>query len=112
GGFIVLGLYNLYARLPHRVRRAAARLTGFRRVFFDPVLRDRALEPARREAWLRDQYLHPEEHCHTIAEVQGWFRENDVEFLRTFPNALIAEPPLKDDALFTAAEDDWSFENW
>src|SRR5262249_46729025 len=30
GGVIVLGLYNAYARLPHRVRRAIARFTGLR----------------------------------------------------------------------------------
>ena len=42
------------------------------------VLRDRAADPARREAWVRDQYQHPEEHVHTLAEVQGsqlgWIR--------------------------------------
>ena len=32
-------------------------------------------DPERREAWLRDQYRHPEEHRHTIAEVQRWFAE-------------------------------------
>src|SRR6267378_6360288 len=30
GGMVVVGLYNAYARLPHRVRRGVARLTGFR----------------------------------------------------------------------------------
>jgi SAM-dependent methyltransferase len=112
GGIIVLGLYNLVARLPHRMRRALGRLSGFRHIWFDPVLRDRGAEPERREAWLRDQYLHPEEHCHTIGEVQGWFRENGVEFLRTYPNALIAADPLDGSALFHPAEDDWWFENW
>ncbi len=112
GGIVVLGLYNAWARLPHRLRRAAARLTGYRYVFLDPVLRDRAAEPERREAWLRDQYVHPEEHCHTIGEVQRWFRENGVDFLRTYPNALIAAEALEGDALFRAAEDNWWLENW
>src|ERR1700723_800049 len=71
GGIIVLGLYNAWARIPHRLRRAVGRLTGFRWVPLDPVLRDRAGEPARREAWLRDQYMHPEEHRHTTREGQG-----------------------------------------
>lgn len=111
GGIVVLGLYNVFGRLPHRFRRALSRLTGFRRVFFDPVLRDRNAEPSRRDAWLRDQYLHPEEHRHSLGEVQGWFRENDIEFLRTYPNALIAAEPLREDQLFTAAGDDWWLEN-
>jgi SAM-dependent methyltransferase len=112
GGVVVIGLYNLFARLPHRLRRAAARFTRYRHVFFDPVLRERDTEADRRAAWLRDQYLHPEEHCHTIAEVQRWFRENEVEYLRTYPNALIGESALEGADLFTEAADDWWLENW
>jgi SAM-dependent methyltransferase len=111
GGIVVLGLYNAYARFPHRVRRAVARATRFRFVPFDPVLRARDAEPERRRAWFRDQYEHPEEHRHTIAEVQRWFRENDVAYLRTFPNALLGAEPLEGADLFEPAEDDWAFEN-
>lgn len=114
GGIVVLGLYNAWARIPHRVRRAVGRLTRFRYVPFDPVLRDRAGEPARREAWLRDQYMHPEEHRHTTREVQRWFRASGVQYLRTYPDSLLAsEPlPLETASLFTPADDDWGFENW
>jgi SAM-dependent methyltransferase len=109
GGAIVLGLYNTFARVPTRLRRAVARLTAFRVVPFDPVLRERAAEPARREAWLRDQYRHPEEHVHTIAEVQEWFAENGVEYLRTYPSAVFDDQP---DGLFTPAPDNWRVEGW
>lgn len=111
GGWVVVGLYNAYARFPHRIRRLVARLTGFRYFPFDPVLRDRSAEPARREAWLRDQYLHPLEHRHTIRDVQRWFEENDVDYVRAYPNTLIGEPPLADDELFVPAGDNWGFEN-
>jgi 2-polyprenyl-3-methyl-5-hydroxy-6-metoxy-1,4-benzoquinol methylase len=108
GGAIVLGLYNSFARVPLRLRRAVHRLTG--RVPFDPVLRDRKAEPARREAWLRDQYQHPEEHRHTLSEVQRWFRDNGVAYLRTYPSALFADDPPE--SLFQPAEDDWPLENF
>ncbi len=111
GGFVALGLYNAYARIPHRLRRVVARLTGLRWIPLDPVLRERAGEPARREAWVRDQYLHPEEHRHTLGEVQSWFEEGGVEYLRTYPSTVIAEPPLRRGGLFTRAEDDWPLEN-
>jgi SAM-dependent methyltransferase len=111
GGILVLGLYNAYARFPHRVRRLVGRATGFKVIPFDPVLRARNEEPERRKAWFRDQYLHPEEHRHTIAEVQGWFRENGVEYLRTYPNALIGAEDLEGRELFEEAEDDWGVEN-
>jgi SAM-dependent methyltransferase len=110
GGIIVVGVYNAFARIPLRLRRAAARLSGFRVIPFDPVLRDRSGEPARREAWLRDQYQHPEEHRHTLAEVQDWFAENAVEYLRAYPNAVLGDE--EEHELFAPALDNWRVEGW
>ena len=109
GGMIVVGVYNAFARVPSRVRRVVARLSGFRLVPFDPVLRERRDEPARRDAWLRDQYQHPEEHRHTLAEVQRWFAENEVEYVRSYPSAVLGDEP---EDLFAPAEDNWAFEGW
>jgi SAM-dependent methyltransferase len=109
GGTIVLGVYNAFARVPLRLRRLVARLSRFRLVPFDPVLRDRRSEPARREAWLRDQYRHPEEHVHTLAEVQRWFAENRVEYLRAYPSAVLGDEP---EELFARAADNWRLEGW
>ena len=109
GGMIVIGLYNSIARLPLRARRVVARLTGNRWVPFDPVLRDRKNEPERRDAWLRDQYAHPEEHRHSVAEVRRWFAENGVEWLRTYPSTMIGEEP---ENLFEPAADAWALEAW
>ena len=110
GGIIVLGLYNAFARLPLRARRIAARLSGYRVIPFDPVLRDRQHEPDRRRAWLRDQYQHPEEHRHTLAEVQRWFDENSVEYVRTYPSAVLGRDD--DGGLFERAPDNWRVEGW
>jgi 2-polyprenyl-3-methyl-5-hydroxy-6-metoxy-1,4-benzoquinol methylase len=109
GGIIVLGVYNRLARIPARIRRLAARLTRFSVVPFDPVLRARGTEPERREAWLRDQYQHPEEHSHTLAEVQRWFDENQVDYLRSYPNAMLDDEPA---GLFDRAADNWRLEGW
>ena len=109
GGMIVVGLYNAFARIPLRLRRLVARLSGYRWIPFDPVLNDRKNEPARREAWLCDQYRHPEEHRYTLSEVQGWFEENGVEYLRAYPSALIGEKQLD---LFASAADNWRPEAW
>jgi len=109
GGTIVLGVYNALARLPLRLRRLAARLSGDRLIPFDPVLRDRQHEPARSDAWVRDQYHHPEEHRHTLGEVQRWFAENSVDYVRTYPSALLGDD---NDELFAAARDNWQLEGW
>ena len=109
GGMIVIGLYNAVARLPLRLRRVIARLTRERWIPGDPVLRDRHAEPARRDAWLRDQYRHPEEHRHTLGEVRRWFAENDVDYVRAFPSALLGG---EETSLFDPEEDGWWFEDW
>jgi hypothetical protein len=61
---------NYIYPFPFQLRRWVARVAGYLFVPFDSVLCDRENEPARRVAWLRDQYQHPEEHRHTLAEVQ------------------------------------------
>ena len=109
GGMIVVGVYNAFARIPSRLRGVVARLSGFRVIPFDPVLRERRSEPARREAWVRDQYQHPEEHRHTLAEVQRWFAENDVEYVRSYPSAVLGDEP---EDLFAPADDNWMLEGW
>ena len=109
GGIVIIGLYNAFARLPLRFRRGIARLTGFRLIPFDPILRERRAEPARRAAWLRDQYQHPEEHRHTVAEVRRWFAANGIEYLRSFPSTVFDDDGRE---LFVPAVDDWNVENW
>jgi SAM-dependent methyltransferase len=109
GGIVVVGLYNAIARLPLRLRRLAARLTGYRWIPFDPVLRARDAEPERRAAWLRDQYMHPEEHRHTHAEVMAWFQGSGVDYLRAFPSVLLDDP---DEDLFAPDPDAWALEAW
>jgi SAM-dependent methyltransferase len=110
GGMVVIALYHALARLPHRLRRGLARAFGYRVVPFDPILRDRATEPARREAWLRDQYLHPEEHRHLLGEVRRWFRDNDVAFVRTVPSSVFGGGAIEGAELFEPVGDEWRFE--
>ena len=109
GGIVIIGLYNVFARIPLRLRRVIARLSGYRWIPFDPVLRDRRSEKDRRDAWLRDQYQHPEEHRHSVGEVRNWFDENGVEFVSTYPKLLLGEE-RKD--LLLPDEDWWAFEAW
>jgi SAM-dependent methyltransferase len=109
GGTIVVGLYNAFARIPQRLRRLVARLSRYRLMPFDPVVADRQHQNERRNAWLRDQYHHPEEHRHTLAEVQRWFSENGVEYLRSYPSAMLG---TESGDLFARADDDWRLEGW
>jgi len=107
GGVLIVGVYNAFARLPLRLRRAVARLTAYRWIPWDPVLRDRRAEPARREAWIRDQYQHVEEHRHTLRQVRSWFGDNGLLYLRAFPSAFLSG---ESDELFRQSEDEWAIE--
>jgi SAM-dependent methyltransferase len=89
GGLVIVGLYNSYARLPHRLRRLAARASGGRWFPGDVVLTERWDQPERRLAWFRDQYRHPEEHRHRLSEVRRWFAANGIDYVRTVPSALL-----------------------
>ena len=55
--------------------------------------------------------MHPLEHRHTLGEVQHWFRENAIDYVRSYPTALLGQEPLEGDELFIPAEDDWGFES-
>ena len=111
-GYVVLGLYNAAARLPHRLRRGVARLSGFRIIPLDPILRERRSEPARKAAWLRDQYQHPEEHRHTLREVKRWFQENEIDYVRAYPSTLMGSEETVGPSLFSPAPDDWALESF
>jgi hypothetical protein len=67
----------------------------------------RAISTAPRCA--RAQYRHPEEHRHTLGEVQRWFAGHGVDYVRSYPNALLA---TESDDLFEPAGDSWAPEQW
>jgi hypothetical protein len=54
-------------------------------------------------------YRHPEEHRHTLAEVQRWFAENDVDYVRSYPSAMLG---TDSDELFAREADTWRPEGW
>ena len=56
-----------------------------------------------------------EEHCLDVRRqkrpLEFEFRENRVDYVRAFPDTLLASDPPRGGDLFRAAEDDWAFEN-
>lgn len=99
GGYILIGLYNRYARIPLVLRRWIFRLSGRRFERLDCVLR-RGRDKAKRDAWFMDQYANPHETTHTVDEVMGWFVAEGIECIGVVPrlNARSALTPA--DRLF------------
>jgi SAM-dependent methyltransferase len=100
GGRLIVGLYNRYGRLMLLVRRRIVALLSR----FDPGAKDRAIQKqlvsldadeAKRHTWYADQYEHPHESTHTVDEVLGWFRENGIEYVSSFPKIELFDPGSK-----------------
>lgn len=86
GGFIIIGLYHYYGRIPTDIRRTIFNGTGNRLKFLDPRLRKNNIGDLRKHTWFMDQYKNPHESKHTINEVMRWFDENGVEFVNSIPS--------------------------
>jgi carbamoyltransferase len=99
GGYFVVGLYSKYSRQVHYARRGIFRLTGISPALMDPHFAKIRGE-GKREAWLRDQYLHPHETSHTLDEVLGWVEENDLEFVNSIPKPELVPALLPSERLF------------
>jgi len=101
-GFIIVGLYNTYGRIPTHIRRFIFRLSGNRFKFLDPRLRDENLSNMRKLIWFRDQYKNPHESKHTIGEVLSWFDQSGVEFINSVPKSTAFDPFSPEEKLFEA----------
>ena len=100
GGRLIIGLYNRYGRLMLLARRRVVALLSR----IDPGAKDRAIrkqltthdsDDAKRNTWYADQYEHPHESTHTVAEVLEWFRNNGVSYVSSFPKIELFDPGSK-----------------
>jgi SAM-dependent methyltransferase len=100
GGFVIVGLYNAYGRIPTDVRRGIFQLSGERLWFLDARLRDRRLSGARRRIWFMDQYRNPHESKHTFGELLSWFDQTRFEFVNSIPKSSLLEAFSPGEKLF------------
>lgn len=99
GGHVIVGLYNDLGRLPTLWRRAMIERFGDRFASLDPRLRAGRLNSGRWAAWFMDQYRHPHESRHSIAEVSRWYDAAGFDVVFTIPPAG-GETFADDTALF------------
>lgn len=91
-GLIIIGLYNRFGRLRTVFRQRLFKLAGRSRpgrrlvYLLDPILR-KNISREKKDAWFQDQYEHPVESLHTLDEVLGWFEEEGVDFVTSYPRA-------------------------
>ncbi len=86
-GYVLIGLYNKIGRLRTIFRRYIFKFFG-RKILdkIDPTLRNLKFDENEKNAWIRDQYIHPIESLHTIDEVLSWFDKNNITFISSIPS--------------------------
>ena len=86
-GYVLIGLYNKIGRVRTIFRRYVFKFFG-RKILdkIDPTLRNLKFDENEKNAWIRDQYIHPIESTHTIDEVLNWFDKNNITFISSIPS--------------------------
>ena len=86
-GYILVGLYNKFGRSRTIIRKYLFKLFGKNFLkLFDPTLKKLKISDDEQDAWIQDQYQHPQESLHTIDEVLKWFDQNNIEFISSIPS--------------------------
>ena len=91
GGYIAVGLYNKVGRIPLKIRRFLSKTIYKNNL----QIKDRFIkmqigeveDKERARGWWNDQYKHPHETSHSLGEVLGWFKSNNIEFCESLPSA-------------------------
>tara|TARA_B100001250_G_scaffold326019_1_gene289927 strand:+ start:948 stop:1847 length:900 start_codon:yes stop_codon:yes gene_type:complete len=87
-GYVLIGLYNKIGRLRTIFRKYLFKFFGKKVLdFLDPTLKNLKLNEDEKNAWIRDQYMHPIESLHSIDEVLKWFSENNIQFISSIPSS-------------------------
>lgn len=99
-GYIVIGLYNKFGRIPMYVRRMLSRISNGFPQGLDYVLRKKDLGAETKLIWFMDQYKNPQESAHTIDEVLRWFEKNGIAYLNSLPKITLFETFSSREKLF------------
>ena len=102
GGFIIIGLYNTFGRIPTDIKRLVFKLPWHPLKLLDSRLRDRSIDDIRKQTWFMDQYRHPHESKHSFGEVLMWFEQAGFRFVNSIPNAGAFETFASDEQIFGA----------
>ncbi|HXU83031.1 MAG TPA: methyltransferase domain-containing protein [Polyangia bacterium] len=92
GGYLIIGLYNSFGRIPSWVRKQLYRVVPSLGRRGDFVMRKVIKSDEKRRIWWEDQYNNPHETWHSAGEVLGWFREAGIDYVNAFPPITLSRP--------------------
>jgi len=105
GGYIVIGLYNLYGRLFLHLKRAVVWLfhrhdrQAKRRAIQEMLVKEED-DTFKQDTWFADQYEHPHESVHTIDQVLRWYHAHGFTYVNSMPPVELWRPEADAEALF------------
>ena len=87
-GFIIIGLYNKYMRIPTQIRGLLSQIIDISSI--EPVMK-RLKTDCKKLTWFNDQYRNPHESSHTIHEVISWFNTAGIGFVNSIPASRLGQ---------------------
>lgn len=100
GGYLIVGVYNCFGRIPTYMRGMGFKFFGDRIRFLDKRLRKNNLDETKKRAWFLDQYQMPHETAHTLEEVMNWFEEAGFQAINSIPKQKPFQGFSTDESLF------------
>lgn len=94
-GLVVIGLYNKYARLRHRIKRSFLRAVAGNNIEKRIQIGSKIFGGEEKgKIHLADKYGQVHESYHSVGQVLHWFREEGIEFIASKPEF---EKPIIDE---------------
>lgn len=84
-GIIIIGLYNKYSRLRHRIKRLFLKIFCGNNIEKRIKFGEKYFKGNKSKAWQADKYGQVHESYHSINEINKWFKENEIEFITSNP---------------------------
>ncbi len=88
-GFITIGLYNVFGRFKHRLRRKLISVLAGKdiekRIALSKKLFHKGFASEQDEIYLADKFAHPNERYSSLEEVFSWFKEFNIKFVDCNP---------------------------
>lgn len=100
GGFIIVGLYNKYARIPSWFRKRLYKIFPNSIYKSDYVLKALTEGETKKRSWILDQYDNPHEKWYSVDTVLKWFDENGIVYVNSIPKINFSETISERERLF------------
>jgi 2-polyprenyl-3-methyl-5-hydroxy-6-metoxy-1,4-benzoquinol methylase len=84
-GFIIVGLYNKYSRVKHRIKRIFIKILAGNNIEKRIDIGEKLFGTSGKRIHSADKYGQVHESYHSVSEVKKWFKQNRITFVASKP---------------------------